>query len=34
VSKVKKAKDDSVFVVHGRNDELRKSMFEFLRALG
>jgi predicted nucleotide-binding protein len=34
VSKVTKAKDNSVFVVHGRNDGLRKSMFEFLRALG
>lgn len=27
-------KDNSVFVVHGRNEALRKSMFEFLRALG
>ena len=30
----KKTKGNSVFVVHGRDDELRKSMFEFLRALG
>jgi predicted nucleotide-binding protein len=30
----KKIKDNSVFVVHGRDDELRKSMFAFLRALG
>jgi predicted nucleotide-binding protein len=29
-----KAKDDSVFVVHGRNDRLRRSLFDFLRALG
>ena len=29
-----KAKDNSIFVVHGRNEALRKSMFEFLRALG
>ncbi len=29
-----KSKDNSVFVVHGRNEPLRKSMFEFLRALG
>jgi len=27
-------KDNSVFVVHGRNVALRKSMFAFLRALG
>lgn len=27
-------KDNSVFVVHGRNEALRRSMFEFLRALG
>lgn len=27
-------KDNSVFVVHGRDEELRKSMFSFLRALG
>lgn len=32
--KAPKPKDNSVFVVHGRNDELRKSMFDFLRALG
>lgn len=30
----KKPKDNSVFVVHGRNQKLRKSIFEFLRALG
>jgi predicted nucleotide-binding protein len=30
----KKAKGNSVFVVHGRDEELRKSMFTFLRALG
>ena len=29
-----KAKDNSVFVVHGRNDALRKSLFDFLRSLG
>lgn len=28
-----KAKDNSVFVVHGRDEGLRKSMFDFLRAL-
>lgn len=28
-----KAKDNSVFVVHGRNDALTKSMFDFLRTL-
>lgn len=27
-------KDNSIFVVHGRNEALRKSMFDFLRALG
>jgi predicted nucleotide-binding protein len=32
-SKLSKAKDNSVFVVHGRDEGLRKSMFEFLRAL-
>jgi predicted nucleotide-binding protein len=31
---VTKAKDNSVFVVHGRNDKLRRSLFDFLRALG
>jgi predicted nucleotide-binding protein len=31
---VSKAKDNSVFVVHGRNDKLRRSLFDFLRALG
>jgi len=30
----KKVKGNSVFVVHGRDEELRKSMFSFLRALG
>ncbi len=29
----RKAKDNSVFVVHGRDEALRKSMFDFLRAL-
>jgi len=32
--KITKAKDNSVFVVHGRNDKLRRSLFDFLRALG
>jgi predicted nucleotide-binding protein len=32
--KVARAKDNSVFVVHGRNDQLRRSLFDFLRALG
>ena len=32
--KVAKAKDNSVFVVHGRNDQLRRALFDFLRALG
>lgn len=32
--KAKKTKDNSVFVVHGRDQGLRKSIFEFLRALG
>jgi predicted nucleotide-binding protein len=32
--KAPKAKDNTVFVVHGRNEPLRKSMFDFLRALG
>jgi predicted nucleotide-binding protein len=31
---VAKAKDNSVFVVHGRNDKLRRSLFDYLRALG
>ncbi|WP_316178363.1 MULTISPECIES: nucleotide-binding protein [unclassified Bradyrhizobium] len=30
----KRTKENTVFVVHGRDDALRKSMFEFLRALG
>jgi predicted nucleotide-binding protein len=30
----RKTKGNSVFVVHGRDGPLRKSMFEFLRALG
>lgn len=38
VSKVKKAENSknkkSVFVVHGRNEELRKSIFLFLRSIG
>lgn len=29
-----RVKDNSVFVVHGRNEALRKSLFDFLRALG
>src|SRR5258705_9710078 len=37
-SKVKKAvrktKGKTIFVVHGRDEALRKSMFDFLRALG
>ena len=33
ISKPSTAKDNSVFVVHGRDEGLRKSMFEFLRAL-
>ena len=32
--KAQKTRGNSVFVVHGRDDELRKSMFAFLRALG
>lgn len=32
--KRQKTKSNSVFVVHGRDEALRKSMFEFLRALG
>jgi predicted nucleotide-binding protein len=31
---VRAPKDGSVFVVHGRNEALRKSMFDFLRSLG
>jgi predicted nucleotide-binding protein len=34
IPKVAKAKDNSVFVVHGRNDKLRRALFDFLRALG
>ncbi|MCP3397810.1 MULTISPECIES: nucleotide-binding protein [unclassified Bradyrhizobium] len=30
----KRTKGNTVFVVHGRDDALRRSMFEFLRALG
>ena len=30
----KTAAKDSVFVVHGRNEELRKSLFSFLRSIG
>ncbi len=33
-AKPKRSKSNSVFVVHGRDEELRHSMFEFLRALG
>lgn len=32
-TKPSRAKDNSVFVVHGRDEGLRKAMFEFLRAL-
>ncbi len=32
-TKPSRARDNSVFVVHGRDENLRKSMFEFLRAL-
>lgn len=32
--KAKKTKGNSVFVVHGRDAALRKSMFDFLRSLG
>ncbi len=32
--KAKKSKGNSVFVVHGRDVALRKSMFDFLRSLG
>lgn len=32
--KAKKTKGNKVFVVHGRNDEIRKAMFAFLRAAG
>jgi len=32
-AKAKKTKGNSVFVVHGRDGALRKSMFDFLRAL-
>jgi predicted nucleotide-binding protein len=31
--KTKKTKGNTVFVVHGRDDALRRSMFDFLRAL-
>ena len=30
----RRPRDNSVFVVHGRNEELRKALFDFLRALG
>jgi predicted nucleotide-binding protein len=33
-AKLSKAKDNSVFVVHQRNEKLRRSLFDFLRALG
>jgi len=32
--KKRRTKDNTVFVVHGRDDALRRSMFDFLRALG
>lgn len=31
---VRKPKANTVFVVHGRDEALRKSMFDFLRVLG
>jgi predicted nucleotide-binding protein len=31
---IPRPKDNTVFVVHGRDEALRKSMFAFLRALG
>lgn len=34
VQRRSRGRDNSVFVVHGRNDALRRSMFDFLRALG
>jgi predicted nucleotide-binding protein len=34
VSRAASPRDNSVFVVHGRNDKLRRSLFDFLRALG
>ncbi|MET4384293.1 putative nucleotide-binding protein [Bradyrhizobium sp. F1.4.3] len=33
-AKKRRTKDNTVFVVHGRDGALRKSMFDFLRALG
>lgn len=30
----KRVKDNTIFVVHGRDEALRKSMFDFLRTLG
>jgi len=32
--RTQRPKENSVFVVHGRNEALRRSMFDFLRALG
>jgi predicted nucleotide-binding protein len=32
--KLQKAKDNSVFVVHGRDEGLRRAMFQFLRDIG
>jgi predicted nucleotide-binding protein len=32
--RAQRPKENSVFVVHGRNEALRRSMFDFLRALG
>jgi len=34
ILKIAKTKDNSVFVVHGRDHKLRRSLFDFLRALG
>lgn len=31
---LRKPKDGTVFVVHGRNEALRKAMFDFLRSIG
>ncbi|MET4449494.1 putative nucleotide-binding protein [Bradyrhizobium sp. GM2.2] len=33
-AKKRRQRDNTVFVVHGRDDALRKAMFDFLRALG
>ena len=34
VAAKKTKKDNTIFVVHGRNESLRKSMFDFLRSIG